>query len=59
MKKYDFYIDLIENPFSIKKYKQLANHYMMLGMQNEADAFLHAISVKFNESDNTHIDKES
>jgi hypothetical protein len=58
MKDYELYIDLIGNPFSIKKYKQIANHYRMLGQHDKADAFLYAISIKFNESNDSHTDQE-
>lgn len=59
MKESTLYSDLIGNPYAPNKYRALARYYESIGRQNEADAFWHAINIKFTyESNNSSTDQE-
>lgn len=44
---YNFYTDLVNNPFAAKPYRDLADYYREIGKKNDSDAFLLALEAKF------------
>lgn len=52
----NIYLNLIKNPFIPKIYRELRDYYKSIGMDNESNAFVYLLKIKYNEIYDTNID---
>ncbi len=53
-KIYDLYLNLLHNPFLIKNYRDLKDHYESQGMLHEAEAFGKLIAARLQNVNHTN-----
>jgi len=58
MEIYQFYINLLRNPFTVKNLKDLEQYYLRQGMTREANAFGKLVASRFQNDNHTPVDKE-